>query len=143
MSGHFIHWDLYQWQLDQLQNINGNIGLSRLHHQPPGWTQNTRAVIGKIKDGVMQNAGLPNRGNLPPHKYIEIPSGSFGVNQPGTQLLWFEFLVRPNLINIGLTALAPAAAVFWPGNKKQAVTTQNQIGKVQIEVYYFEGNEIR
>ncbi|MBN1205580.1 MAG: hypothetical protein JXB05_11740 [Myxococcaceae bacterium] len=142
MSGHYLlrsisHQDLVIAQAPTARGIWGP-----LQHAAVGWTAPSRGVI----QNVFANIAIPNRGGLPPHRYLQ-----FGVENPidPSRALylrsaeWVDQLIRPADPGFAISALSVAAQAHWAaGSKAESIIAQIQHGNVSVEIYYVDGHEM-
>jgi hypothetical protein len=107
-----------------------------------GWTQSTRQTL----SDALANRNIPNRQNLPPHRYLEIDAWA-RLNDDEKAYVrgagWADSLVYPSGTGVGLKAMTGEVLAAWnAGNKNQAVEEALKQGNVSIEVFYQSGLEM-
>jgi hypothetical protein len=108
----------------------------------PGWTAATRQTL----SNALANIAIPNRQNLPPHRYLEIDTwGPLNDDEKNYArgAGWADSLVYPTGAGVGLKAMTGAVLTAWNlGNKNQALEEALKQGNVSIEVFYQSGLEM-
>lgn len=146
MSGHFLVWDITTQDLMDIKAaFDTRVSMSELAHADVGWTIASRAALQRVRNGQ----AIPDRGELPPHKYIRFNSGALTADQllymnntAAVANSWVANLCRPNVGGLQLTALYQAAQSEWAlGHAVAAFDQQLQRGDVSIEFYYVDGEE--
>jgi hypothetical protein len=109
----------------------------------PGWNQVGRQAL----TDALSGAGILNRNDLPPHRYLQFGPIQAGPIQAGPGLYdyirgagWAENVVRPDM---GLRLLSPLASNAWTNNNfSDAVFLQAQHGATSVEIYYIAGTQM-
>jgi hypothetical protein len=140
MSGHFILKSISSTDISLATSKGAT--WSDVQHADIGWTVTSRQTL----TNAFGNVAIPNRDNLPPHRYLSFSFGS--PHQVALQdflrmVSWADSLVRPTGAGLELRNLAAAAQVPWAaGRHNEALVNQFQNGTVTIEVYYISGTEM-
>jgi hypothetical protein len=152
MAGHFVLWKIQQGIINTYIALAG-VNWTPLAHAAgtangaggvfPGWTPASRDDLNRVRSAT----GVPNRNNIPPHRYLTFPPGVPGAGL-AAQLLndkygWITNLERPASPGFGMVALAPLASSEWnAGQKRDALVAQVTHGATSIEVYYLGSKEM-
>jgi hypothetical protein len=156
MSGHFVVWKVADVDFADLKKNFEEPGKcivwTDLAHAAnatahgvtyPGWTDDTRAHLNKIRDGRLSS--IPNRNNLPPHRYIEIPGGD--LNDEKKEYLRQSCEIMRNLHRpfptFKLTDLNPNARDRWNAGDRVGAFIEQLKTTTQIEVYYTSKGEMK
>ena len=155
MAGQFVLWKIQQNVIDNY--LAAGAAWTVLAHGAgvangaggvfPGWTPGSRDDLNRVRSGV----GVPNRNNIPPHRYLTFPGGAPGgllaAQLVADKYLWINDLERPSSAGFGMVALCPAAQAAWAAGqsayKYDALVAQITHGATSVEVYYLGSHEMR
>ena len=152
VAGHFVMWRL---PLAVHQTYIGLPGVtwSALQHSfgtPngagglfPGWAQVSRDQLNRVRSGI----NIPDRNDIPPHRYLGFPPGAPGPALAAQMLAdrygWIREIERRTSPGFGMVALCPNAAAAWQsGDPYSALVAQITHGATSVEVYYLGNREV-
>ncbi len=154
MAGHFVLWKMQVADRDAC--VAAGAGWTGLAHAAgvgngaggvfPGWTQASRDDLNRVRSAH----GVPNRNNIPPHRYLTFPGGAPAALL-AAQLLadrdrWISSLERPSSVGFGMVALCAAAQAAWTGGQSayryDALIAQITHGATSVEIYYLGSKEM-
>lgn len=141
-AGHFVFQGMNSTKQGQLQKlIGGGIDWTAagLQHGNIGWNSNSRRFLNNCFAGINNNPN--NRSGLPPHRYYSTQAIDVDLTKLQLIVEEFELIRTPQFFLRQLSELAQQA---WAANEKvKALKLQLQHGSVSLELYYFNGEEMK
>lgn len=114
--------------------------ITTVAHLPVGWTAASRRAYNGLM-GLPGGAALVGRANLPPHFYIEIPSGA---NTDGLYKDSGDFAraLSRGAVPTVLKALVAGNVQWTEGRKMESLIQEIAHGNVSISIYHLDGVEV-
>jgi hypothetical protein len=121
-----------------LKNVKCTI--TELAHEAVGWNAASRGQYEGMM-GLNGKAAIVGRAGLPPHFYIEIPTGidTSGLYSGNADLV--RGLSR-GVVPVVLKALTDGNDSWNQGRKMEALIAELKRGNVSISIYHLDGEEV-